>query len=147
MPILQAFGPSAGTAPVPHPERGREAAARRHGVLPIPPLECNDRVAPATAPPYPPTPNGVPPAARRVVACVTCRAGSKAGVRGCCGAWNARGGGERLGDRGGSPLRGEHLANCAGAGSRVRDSAGPGGCEGNGRPSAEGLRRCRGGGP
>src|SRR5260370_20539577 len=52
MPILQAFGPSAGTAPVPHPERGREAAARRHGVLPMPSLEWTERVARETAPLY-----------------------------------------------------------------------------------------------
>src|SRR5260370_1412588 len=52
MPILQAFGPAAGTAPAPHPGGGREAAARRHGVLPMPSLEWNERVARETAPLY-----------------------------------------------------------------------------------------------
>src|ERR1700694_5915641 len=52
MPILQAFGPSAATAPVPNlvPEPG--AAARRHGVLPMPSLEWNEQVARETAPLY-----------------------------------------------------------------------------------------------
>src|SRR5450432_3086345 len=56
MPILQAFGPSAGTAPVPplEPNPGLElgAAARRHGVLPMPSLEWNEQVARETAPLY-----------------------------------------------------------------------------------------------
>src|SRR5579864_5024648 len=56
MPILQAFGPSAATAPLPHQEPGLEAglgaAARRHGVLPMPSLEWNELVARETAPLY-----------------------------------------------------------------------------------------------
>jgi quinolinate synthase len=54
MPILQAFGPSAATAPVPNLEPGSEpgAAARRHGVLPMPSLEWNEQVARETAPLY-----------------------------------------------------------------------------------------------
>src|ERR1700730_7622193 len=50
MPILQAFGPSAETAPVLNLESG--AAARRHGVLPMPSLEWNEQVARETAPLY-----------------------------------------------------------------------------------------------
>jgi quinolinate synthase len=56
MPILQAFGPSAGTAPVPNRDLGSMpgsgAAARRHGVLPMPSLEWNEQVARETAPLY-----------------------------------------------------------------------------------------------
>ena len=52
MPILQAFGPSAGTAPVPRQQPGPGAAARRHGVLPMPSLEWNEQVARETAPLY-----------------------------------------------------------------------------------------------
>src|SRR3984893_9551843 len=52
MPILQAFGPSAGTAAVPHQPPGLGAAARRHGVLPMPSLEWNEQVARETAPLY-----------------------------------------------------------------------------------------------
>src|ERR1700681_3753301 len=52
MPILQAFGPSAGTAPPPNREPSPGAAARRHGVLPMPSLEWNEQVARETAPLY-----------------------------------------------------------------------------------------------
>src|SRR6202163_928881 len=56
MPILQAFGPSAGTAPVASPGANPQplpgAAARRHGVLPMPSLEWNEQVARETAPLY-----------------------------------------------------------------------------------------------
>src|ERR1700731_3095052 len=56
MPILQAFCPSAGTARAPQRDLasmpGPGAAARRHGVLPMPSLEWNDQVARATAPLY-----------------------------------------------------------------------------------------------
>src|SRR5258707_11889183 len=49
MPILQAFGPSAGRAPVPPPIAGAAAAARRYGVLPVPSLEWNAQVEGETA--------------------------------------------------------------------------------------------------
>jgi quinolinate synthase len=51
MPILQSFGPSTGTAPVPNLERSSVAggAARRHGVVPMPSLEWNEQVAGETA--------------------------------------------------------------------------------------------------
>src|SRR6202045_3471851 len=56
MPILQSFAPSAGTAPVRDQEpglgAGLGAAARRHGVLPMPSLEWNEQVARETAPLY-----------------------------------------------------------------------------------------------
>jgi quinolinate synthase len=57
MPILQSFGPSAGTAPAHRPvpgglQPGPAAAARRHGVLPMPSLEWNEQVARETAPLY-----------------------------------------------------------------------------------------------
>src|SRR4030088_382549 len=47
MPILQAFGPSAGRAPLPPPLPG--AAALRYGVLPVPSLEWNAQVERETA--------------------------------------------------------------------------------------------------
>ena len=49
MPILQAFGPSAGRAPLPPPIAGATAAARRYGVLPMPSLEWNAQVERETA--------------------------------------------------------------------------------------------------
>src|SRR4029077_3799643 len=49
MPTLQAFGPSAGRAPVPPPIAGASAAARRYGVLPVPSLEWNAQVEGETA--------------------------------------------------------------------------------------------------
>ena len=49
MPILQAFGPSAGRAPLPPPIAGATAAARRYGVLPVPSLEWNAQVERETA--------------------------------------------------------------------------------------------------
>src|SRR5580692_3700221 len=53
MPILQSFGPSAGTAPVPTLQLTGAiepgAASRRHGVVPMPSLEWNDQVAGETA--------------------------------------------------------------------------------------------------
>src|SRR5258707_14222072 len=52
MPILQAFGPSAGRAPVPPPIAGAAAAARRYGVLPVPSLEWNAQVEGETAQHY-----------------------------------------------------------------------------------------------
>src|SRR6202045_1658679 len=56
MPILQAFCPSAGTARAPQRDLasmpGPGAAARRHGVLPMPSLEWNEQVARETAPLY-----------------------------------------------------------------------------------------------
>ena len=44
MPILQAFGPSPGRAPIPPPAAGAAAAARRYGVLPVPSLEWQPHV-------------------------------------------------------------------------------------------------------
>jgi quinolinate synthase len=49
MPILQAFGPSTGRAPVAAPVAGPARAARRHGVLPTPALEWNAQVERETA--------------------------------------------------------------------------------------------------
>ena len=52
MPILQSFGPSAGTIPVPNLKPGSVepgVALRRHGVVPMPSLEWNDQVAGETA--------------------------------------------------------------------------------------------------
>ena len=49
MPILQAFGPPAGRAPVPPPIAGASAAARRYGLLPVPSLEWNTRIERETA--------------------------------------------------------------------------------------------------
>src|SRR5438270_8108214 len=62
MPILQEFGPSRGVAPVlPTAATGRpSAAARRHGVLPVPSLEWNEQVARETAPLYARVANVVP---------------------------------------------------------------------------------------
>jgi quinolinate synthase len=48
MPILQTFGPSSTPAPMP-PAVGPSAAARRHGVLPVPALDWNPQVERATA--------------------------------------------------------------------------------------------------
>ena len=49
MPILQAFGPSTGRAPVAAPVAGANHAARRYGVLPMPTLEWNAQVERETA--------------------------------------------------------------------------------------------------
>ena len=49
MPILQAFGPSTGGAPVAAPVAGAAHAARRYGVLPMPALEWNAQVERETA--------------------------------------------------------------------------------------------------
>jgi quinolinate synthase len=49
MPILQAFGPSAGRPPLPAPAGDQTAAARRYGVLPMPSLEWNAQVERETA--------------------------------------------------------------------------------------------------
>ena len=49
MPILQAFGPTAVSPPVPPPTAGLSAAARRFGVLPMPSLEWNEQVGRETA--------------------------------------------------------------------------------------------------
>src|SRR3954447_1705847 len=49
MPILQAFGPSTGRAPVAAPVAGAAHAARRYGVLPMPTLEWNAQVERETA--------------------------------------------------------------------------------------------------
>ena len=49
MPILQAFGPTAVSPPVPPPAAGLSAAARRFGVLPMPSLEWNEQVGRETA--------------------------------------------------------------------------------------------------
>src|ERR1700676_1387669 len=52
MPILQSFGPSAGTIPVPNLKPGSVepgVALRRHGVVPMPSLEWNEQVARETA--------------------------------------------------------------------------------------------------
>ena len=49
MPILQAFGPSTGRAPVAAPVAGAAHAARRYGVLPMPALEWNAQVERETA--------------------------------------------------------------------------------------------------
>src|SRR5436305_238552 len=63
MPILQEFGPSRGVAPIPPTAAtgSPSAAARRHGVLPVPSLEWNDQVARETAPLYARIANVVPP--------------------------------------------------------------------------------------
>ena len=49
MPILQAFAPSIGRAPVAAPAAGAAHAARRYGVLPMPALEWNAQVERETA--------------------------------------------------------------------------------------------------
>jgi quinolinate synthase len=49
MPILQAFGPSTGRAPVVAPVAGAAHAARRYGVLPMPALDWNAEVERETA--------------------------------------------------------------------------------------------------
>src|SRR5262245_24066805 len=49
MPILQAFGPSAGRPPLPTAAGDRTAAARRYGVLPMPSLEWNAQIERETA--------------------------------------------------------------------------------------------------
>src|SRR6188472_2658141 len=49
MPILQAFGPSTGPAPVAAPVAGAAHAARRYGVLSMPALEWNAQVERETA--------------------------------------------------------------------------------------------------
>src|SRR6267154_2010558 len=49
MPILQAFGPSPGRAPVAAPVAGAAHAARRYGVLPMPALDWNAQVERETA--------------------------------------------------------------------------------------------------
>jgi quinolinate synthase len=49
MPILQAFGPSAGRPPLLAPAGDPTAAARRYGVLPMPSLEWNAQVERETA--------------------------------------------------------------------------------------------------
>src|SRR6478735_3727105 len=49
MPILQAFGPSTGRAPVAVPVAGAAHAARRYGALPMPALEWNAQVERETA--------------------------------------------------------------------------------------------------
>lgn len=61
MPILQAFGPSAGRAPVPPPIAGASTAARRYGVLPVPSLEWNARVEGETAQLYDRVRRVIPP--------------------------------------------------------------------------------------
>src|SRR5262245_66544746 len=60
MPILQAFGPSAGSPPVPSPAAGLSAAARRYSVLPVPSLEWNEQVARETEALYSRIANVVP---------------------------------------------------------------------------------------
>jgi quinolinate synthase len=52
MPILQAFGPSPGRPPPPAPTGDATAAARRHGVVPMPSLDWNAQVERETAPLY-----------------------------------------------------------------------------------------------
>jgi len=52
MPILQAFGPTAGRPPLPAPAAGASAAARRYGVRPTPALEWNAQVERESAPLY-----------------------------------------------------------------------------------------------
>jgi quinolinate synthase len=52
MPILQAFGPTAGRPPIALPAAGASAAARRYGVRPAPSLEWNAQVERETAPLY-----------------------------------------------------------------------------------------------
>jgi len=52
MPILQAFGPSAGHPRLPPAGVGPSVAARKYGVLPMPALEWNEQVARDTAPLY-----------------------------------------------------------------------------------------------
>src|SRR5262249_50309697 len=60
MPILQVFGPSTGRPPIPPQRGGLSAAARRHGVLPVPSLEWNEQVERETAPLYARVANVVP---------------------------------------------------------------------------------------
>jgi quinolinate synthase len=52
MPILQTFGPSAGTVPVSRLEGDLGSVVRRHHVLPMPSLEWNEQVERETAPLY-----------------------------------------------------------------------------------------------
>jgi quinolinate synthase len=52
MPILQSFGPSTGHTGLPSPVTGPSAAARRFGVLPMPPVEWTEQVARETQPLY-----------------------------------------------------------------------------------------------
>jgi quinolinate synthase len=49
MPILQSFGPSTTLPSIPPPAAGPSAAALRHGVRPMPPLEWNAQVERETA--------------------------------------------------------------------------------------------------
>src|SRR5262245_20258262 len=49
MPILQALSPYAGREPLPPPSAGGATTARRHGVLPMPPLAWNAEVERDTA--------------------------------------------------------------------------------------------------
>ena len=49
MPILQAFGPTAVSPPLPPSTVGLSAAARRFGVLPMPSLEWNEQIGRETA--------------------------------------------------------------------------------------------------
>jgi len=60
MPILEAHGPSPHRAPPPAPRAARSAAARKLGVLPMPPLEWNEEVARETAHLYERISNVVP---------------------------------------------------------------------------------------
>src|SRR5438874_10472282 len=52
MPILQSFGPSTGHTGLPPAMQGPSVAARRYGVLPMPPLQWNEQVARETEPLY-----------------------------------------------------------------------------------------------
>src|SRR5688572_31635263 len=61
MPILQAFGPTAVSPPVPPSTAGLTAAARRLGVLPMPSLEWNAQVEKETAHLYERVQKVVPP--------------------------------------------------------------------------------------
>src|SRR5712692_1315688 len=60
MPILEAHGPSPHRVPPPAPRAARSAAARKLGVLPMPPLEWNEEVARETAHLYERISNVVP---------------------------------------------------------------------------------------
>src|SRR5581483_7415987 len=61
MPILEAFGPTAGHVPMPPPATGPSAAARRFGAVPMPSLQWNEQVASETAPLYARIAKVVPP--------------------------------------------------------------------------------------
>src|SRR5437764_1332093 len=138
MPILQSFGPTrfgptAGHVPMPPPATGLSAAARRHGVLPVPSLEWNDQVARETAPLY----------AR--IAYVNTSADVKAEVDICCTSSNAVEVVESLGADTVIFLPDQYLANYVATQTKVKIIAWKGACEVHERFTAEELRNYRAG--